>query len=393
MRFQALSCPIFILALSFASVSSQAAPLSPGDLAFRAGNFTAAATAYGIEHTKNPKDVQLLLRMGDLALYADKLTEAERDYRDALAIDPTNKWAARSLTDIQRRRGSGDEFTVKDAGASAIVPFIATDPLPVIRVKLDGRRDANFLIDTGAPAVVLDPSVAKELGLKIEDAGMGVFAGGLRAPIRVATLGAISCGQVSVDHVPVSVMPLEGAPAPKGVHVDGILGTSFFYHFLATLDYRHGQLILAPRTASSAFELSAQQRGDSSVPLWYVPDHFLFAQARVNDGTIRLFNIDTGGEGIGLQATLDTVKDARIALDEAHKTRFLGGGGDVTTIPFHATVTVGTTTVSDLPGLYFPDGDQYGVFPFEVGGTISHEFFRHLAVTFDFTAMRMVLTR
>ncbi|HEV2173612.1 MAG TPA: aspartyl protease family protein [Nitrospira sp.] len=393
MRFQARFFPCLILALSLASVRSQAAHRSQGDQAFRAGDFATAATAYASEHSQNPKDVQVLLRMGDLALFADKLTEAERDYRGALAIDPTNKWATRSLTDIQRRRGSGDEFTVKDAGATAIVPFIATDPLPVIRVKLDGGRDANFLIDTGAPAVALDPSVAKELGLKIEDAGMGVFAGGLRAPIRVATLGTISCGQVSVDHVPVSVMPLEGAPAPKGVHLDGILGTSFFYHFLATLDYSHGQLILAPRTTSAAFELSAQQRGDSSVPLWYVPDHFLFAQARVNDGAVRLFNIDTGGEGMGLQATQDTVKDAHIVLDEAHKTRFSGGGGDVTTIPFHAAVTVGTTTVRDLPGQYFPDGDQYGIFPFEVGGTISHEFFRHLAVTFDFTAMRMVLTR
>lgn len=377
---------------SLTAIAAQPIPLSPADQAFQAGDFDRATTAYKIEHAKDSGNAHVLLRMGDLALFANKLTEAERDYRDVLAIDPSNNWAKRSLSDIRERRGSDTQFEITHADNTAILPFVTTDPLPIVRVRLDKGREANFLIDTGAPAVVLDPSVANALDLKVRQAGMGVFAGGLRAPIRTAILQSITCGTITVSHIPVSVMPLQGAPAPTGIHVDGILGTSFFYHFLATLDYRHGRLILAPRAASAAFEQAASKRGETRVPLWYVPDHFLFAQARVNDGSVGLFNIDTGGEGMGLQATKHTVTDAHIALDFAHKSQFNGGGGSITTIPFHATVTVGHTTVKDLPGQYFPDGDQYGIFPFTVSGTISHEFFRHLAVTFDFVAMRMVLS-
>ena len=393
MRFVAFFMSTLAVVYSLTAMATQPITPSPADQAFQAGDFDKAATAYKSEHAKDPNNVRVLLRMGDVALFANRLNEAERDYRNALAIDPSNKWAKRSLSDIQQREGSGTQFVITHRDDTAIVPFITTDPLPIVRVRLSKDREANFLIDTGAPAIVLDPSVAKALGLKVVQAGMGIFAGGLRAPIRTATLNSITCGTITVSHIPVSVMPLQGAPAPAGIHVDGILGTSFFYHFLTTLDYNHGRLILAPRAASDAFEEAASKRGDTSVPLWYVPDHFLFAQARVNDGSIGLFNIDTGGEGMGLQATKHTVVDSHIALDIAHKSQFNGGGGSITTIPFHATVTVGHTSVKDLPGKYFPDGDQFGIFPFTVSGTISHEYFRHLAVTFDFVAMRMVLSR
>jgi hypothetical protein len=47
-------------------------------------------------------------------------------------------------------------------------------------------------------------------------------------------------------------------------------------------------------------------------------------------------------------------------------------------------------TIRATPGTYFPDGDQYGIFPFAVAGTISHEFLKQGAVTFDFAAMKLI---
>ena len=48
-------------------------------------------------------------------------------------------------------------------------------------------------------------------------------------------------------------------------------------------------------------------------------------------------------------------------------------------------------SVDDLDGVYFPDHDQYGIFPFTVAGTVSHEFFRKTAVTFDFATMHLII--
>jgi len=56
-----------------------------------------------------------------------------------------------------------------------------------------------------------------------------------------------------------------------------------------------------------------------------------------------------------------------------------------------ASVTIGDLTLHDLPGIYVPSGGLDGVFPFAVAGRISHEFFRHTAVTLDFATMTLVL--
>jgi len=205
-----------------------------------------------------------------------------------------------------------------------------------------------------------------------------------------ATIDTISFNEVVVHHVPVNVLPTEGAPAPAGIHLDGIIGTNLFYHFLTTLDYVHGRLILAPRSSSAQFEASAKSHGDSIVPMWYVPDHFLFARAEVN-GASALFNIDTGGDDVGVQVSKSMLAKGQVHLDKSHPGHMAGPGGDIVTIPFKATVAIGKTAMNDVPGIYMPDGDQYGIFPFTVGGTISHKFFRTRIVTLDFAAMRLVI--
>jgi hypothetical protein len=72
----------------------------------------------------------------------------------------------------------------------------------------------------------------------------------------------------------------------------------------------------------------------------------------------------------------------------------MGGGGPVQALPFTArAVSLGGTTVRNVPGIYLPDGNPYQRFPFTVAGRISHEFFRHLSVTLDFRAMKLILSK
>ena len=363
---------------------------SPADIKFSEGLFEQALPAYQALHARNPNDVHSLVRLGQLEVYADRLPEAKHDFEAALVLDNSNKGAKFGLEDIKDRIGANGTFQIDRNARVTIVPFVVTDPLPIVKVRINGKRDANFLIDTGAPGVVLDPETAKALHLEVKAAGHGVFAGGLKAAVMQSTINTIALGHVVVRHVPVTVMPMAGAPAPPGIHVDGIVGTSLFYHFLTTLDYVHGRLILAPRSDSAQFEKTAKQSGASIVPLWYVPDHFLFANAKV-DGIEGLFNVDTGGDDVGVQVSKSMLEKSHLKLDDSHKSHMAGPGGDVVVIPFKAAVTVGTITVKGVPGVYMPGGDQYGIFPFTVGGTISHKFFRARVVTFDFEAMRLVI--
>ena len=200
----------------------------------------------------------------------------------------------------------------------------------MIAVRVNGR-DAHFLIDTGAPNIVLDAGFAQSLGLVMSSAGQGTFAGGEHAQTMKATVDRLDLGGWHLSNVPASVLPV---PALAGPHIDGILGSALFAHFLATLDYRNGELILADRDGSASFERDAAARGDTIVPMWLVGDHFIFVQGRANSGPPGLLNVDTGGT-FGVQLTKAALEAAAISVDAAHPHSGVGGGGTVTSLPLN----------------------------------------------------------
>ena len=392
-RFISVSATSLCVGILAAGTALAAPTPTPADARFAEGAFEQALPLYQAAVKSNAKDVHALNLLGELALYANRLPDAMRNFEAALRIDPTDKFAKGELAEIEARNGANGSYRIEGGERAATIPFLVTDPLPIVKVRINGQRDANFLIDTGAPGVVLDPEVAKALHLDVKSAGQGTFAGGEHAGVSKSSIDSIALGPVTIHNVPVMVLPMEGAPAPAGMHLDGIIGTSLFYHFLATLDYARGRLILEPRSHSARFEQAAKQHGDSVVPMWYVPDHFLFARAQVKGATSALFNVDTGAPGLGVQVSRDLMQKSHIALDHSHKSQMQGPGGDVATINFTTSITVGATHEDELPAMLTPTGDQYGIFPFAVGGTVSHEFFRKRAVSFDFEAMQMVITK
>jgi predicted aspartyl protease len=118
----------------------------------------------------------------------------------------------------------------------------------------------------------------------------------------------------------------------------------------------------------------------------------IVTRAHVNAAPEALFVIDTGGPGIGVDLTAASLKAAGITPEAAHAQTMLGGGGPTRALPFTAaSVTMGSVTRHDVPGVYLPDAKSADNLPFAVGGRISQEFFRHMAVTFDFRAMAIVL--
>lgn len=382
--------------LAFCGVSGGAAAQSTpaptaGDAAFSAGDFEGAARAYAAVLATKPNDAGANLGLGAVELYENDLAGAERNLGAALASDPSNDRAHRLLTEVTRRRGGDGTYRVEPFGDEARIAFVATDPLPVLSARVNGH-DALFIIDTGAPGIVLDPDFAREIGVSMHAAGEGVFAGGRRAPVMKGEVDSFALGPVTVDRLPVTLLPTRSFGLLPGKRLDGIVGTGFLYQFLSTIDYVHGQLVLRPRSASAQFEQRAKADNASVVPMWLVSDHFLFARGRFNDGREGLLSVDTGLAGAGAQATKQAIDDAKIALDEAHAFQGMGGGGMVRSIPFTASVTVGTRRVENVAGVYTPDGSQFGIFPFTVLGTVSHSYFRQCALTFDFDAMRLVMT-
>ena len=364
---------------------SAEAPADP----FAAGDFAAAEQAYQATLATSPNDVAALTGLARLKLYEDKRGEARELARRAQRLNPNNADAERVLraADVRDAAFAPDIWRITMPAVPAVdIPFVVTDPLPVVTVTINGQEHF-FLIDTGAPDIVLDSDFAKEHGLKPGGTQLGTFAGGSQAAFQHVVLPAMDIGGVHMEQVPASVLPTRDMSHDRTI--DGIIGTGFLMHFLATLNYAEGVLTLRPRSASATFEASVTE--NQAVPMWLVGDHFLFARGRVGDGPEALYNIDTGLEAAGIQATRATLDAAHVAIDETAVQTGVGGGGRVRFIPFKASATIGAVTVSDLDGIYTPDGDQYGLFQFAVAGTITHQFFREKTLSLDFDAMKMVI--
>lgn len=355
--------------------------------AFKAGDFTAAQRAYTVQWQADPRDLEALLGLTQLAIYENRLAEAQRWLDLARGVAPNDPRIARYALAIASYGDTAIDVAMPHTGDDRI-PFVTTDPLPSVHVVVDDRP-ATFLIDTGAPNIVLDTHFASTLGLNVTGSTQGTFAGGRHAAVSQATVARLDLGSWTIANVPASVLPVGNLLGPQQP-IDGILGTGLFSHFVTTLDYRNGVLILRDKAASAQIERAAEQRGATIVPMWLVSDHFIFVRARAGSGPESLFNVDTGGTFV-VQLTKRALEAANITLESDETSTGMGGGGATAFVPFTTSVTVGSLTEKAVDGIYTPQGNQYGIFPFTVAGTISHRFFRNAILTFDFSAMRLII--
>jgi hypothetical protein len=177
--------------------------------------------------------------------------------------------------------------------------------------------------------------------------------------------------------------------------LDGVIGTIVLYHFVFTLDYPGGQLILRRNTpeVSKAVRAAADSAGAIRVPFWLAGDHFVYAWGTANGAGPYLFFVDTGMGGGGFDCPESVIKEASINLPEQGFTG-QGGGGPVTVYPFTVDLTLGEARQTNVRGLHgaIPPGEEER-FGFRTGGIISHGFFRPYALTFDFRSMALYLRK
>ena len=375
-----------VLALAGASANQSA-----GDAEFQRGHFDAARAAYAAQLAKSPHDPGALRGLGSIYLYQNDLRRARTYLAEAARVNPDDTVTQSRLRALTGREPSTENFRISMPAGPVRIPFVATDPLPVVRATINGKS-ALLVLDTGGGAVDLTAAGAKRLGVASHVAGIGIFAGGKRAEMRSGQIRQVDLAGLTVRSIPIMVTaePLRLA----GRQIDGAIGTIFLRHFLSTIDYRHGALILRPHSDSAAVARAAAKAGAAIVPMWLVADHFIFAPARVNGAPEQLFSIDTGGEGIGVQLSSEQLAAAKVSLAGARSGSFAGGGGAVRTQSFTVpAVSIGTLTKRNVSGLFFPDADQFQIFPFQVGGLVSHEFFRKTELTLDFDAMKLMVSR
>ena len=175
--------------------------------------------------------------------------------------------------------------------------------------------------------------------------------------------------------------------------IDGIIGTTLFYHFLATLDYPHGELVLRRKTAKSLEQFAAASSGKSvAVPFWIASDHFMVGWGRVETLPPALLFVDTGLAGAGVKLAESVIKEAGIKLEEDKAYEGAGGGGKLKIVPYTVRrLSFGDIQEDNVPGLYDGPFPWENMFGFHLAGMVGHDFFKPYAVTFDFETMQIFL--
>jgi len=280
-------------------------------------------------------------------------------------------------------------------GRETVVPFLVTDPLPVIKAEVDGR-EVTVLIDTGGDSFILDPAIARELGIEIVASMMGMFAGGMEAEVGLAKAASLSLGGVTLHSVPIAVLPTGGMEI-GGHTLDGIVGTGVLKQFLSTLDYPNDRLVLRDRAGAADFYAATAGKVADTVPFYMQSTHFLLAPGSLNGVGGMLFHVDSGLAGTpafsAVRPTLDYV-GIPVPEVEAHEGSIGGGGGGFATGTFEvAELGLGNLTQTDLVGSFGGLPPQsYMMLGFIEDGLISHNFLKAYSWTLDFDRMEMVFT-
>ena len=248
----------------------------------------------------------------------------------------------------------------------------------------DGR-DHLFVLDTGDGETILDPDVAAELGVNpLKGAATGRFAADQTARIQFAVLPVLTLGDLTMTRVAIQLQSTKAfARALGGTAVDGVIGVDLLRHFVATIDYPGGRLIL--RTPDR------RRAARGGMPFWIADDHLLLAEGASPEAP-ELALIDTGLAGQGCTAPASTLAQIAVTVG-AERKEGVGGGGAVSTQAFTApSITLGDVTAQNVSCLFgpFPPSleTSSGV---HIGLLVSHAVLKPYVVTFDFARMRMIL--
>jgi len=388
--------------------------LSRADDLYRQGRFDEAARLYAQIAAQDPASYGAALGMGRIQLLRNSLSEAETWLKKARELNPQEREPQALLGEVLYRRGDyaaaapffeslGQKakaeklkafqdrtpFLIESGPDVSALPFVVTDPLPQIKVTINGQ-EGTFLIDTGAWELHVMPAFAEKSGLKpLATTDKGIYAGGRTASNAHSLADSVRLGDFALRNVPVVLPQSPGGP----FQVDGIVGTVVLYQFLFTLDYPKGRLILRRNTPemSKSVRAESEAAGAAVIPFWLAGDHFVYAWGTANGAGPYLFFVDTGLAGGGFICTERVLKEAKIELPK-EGIQGMGGGGAVTSYPFTVDLTLGKVRRDKVRGMYgaIPPGfdERQG---FRSGGIISHGFFRAFAVTFDFQAMALYL--
>lgn len=206
------------------------------------------------------------------------LAQQSADSSQAIAV----LWANERQVDDPTPRFEGDEV---------VLPFSMAGRLILLEAKVD-TLVGNFILDTGAPFLVLNKSWFRGYGTAAMVQAGGITGGA--SEVMTTMVGQVQLGNVSYLRVEADVIELGHIEKSRGVPIFGLLGLNLFKSFEVFIDYDKQQLKL----------YRLDKKGKKLAPFFKKPlgqmPFYLYNNTILMDGTLNSipmrFCLDTGAE-------------------------------------------------------------------------------------------------
>lgn len=284
--------------------------------------------------------------------------------------------------------------------ATAVIPMLLMDPLPVIEISVNGQKTFAF-IDTGGPGISVSLEFARKKRFPIISSFKGTYALKDDAPVHALEIDSVSLGGVTLRNLPGFALP--GVRPKLGKYrCEACIGTGILNQFLTTVDYPNHRLILSRRKTSATrkkqFGLLGKTELKVRVPFYMASDHYLLARGALNTVDDLTFFVDSGLAAFGqpsqdappTQAAFMTWYDVlqEYRINDAEKEP---------AFPYFypiESLSLGSLAAHRLCGFVNSrEGQRFRLDDVMIDGLVSHAFLRSYAWTIDFDRYEFVFSR
>jgi Flp pilus assembly protein TadD/predicted aspartyl protease len=327
----------------------------------------------------NPREGEFHYTAGSIHMRRHAFEEAALAFRNYVNLLPNRDvsekaaWVRAQIRFLESFDGKRPfDIDANQEGRVWRVPIRIERDKVLVRGRVNGGPQQDFVLDTGAEQTVISRDVARRRGVipitYIQSAGVGVV--GMRG-LQVGRLDRLQIGDLEMRHVPCLIKnpPLSGLPAREPESFSPLaLGLSM------RVDYTRRELLMSRRLGVERYE--------TELPLRM--HRLAMVGGRVN-GTYRApFVVDTGGEVISIsQSTAGVIQPEpgfrRIPL-KVYGTS--GWDKDAFLMP-NVDLEFSTIRFNRIPVVVLNLQAPSALLGFQLGGIVGHKFLSQYRVSID----------
>lgn len=273
---------------------------------------------------------------------------------------------------------------------SCIIPFRRAGNLILIQAKAD-TTTGNFILDTGAPNLVLNLTYFRNY-----PSVMGTSGGGITGSVPAVThttVGKFSFGAIKYHNLKANVINLGHIEDTRGMKIFGLLGVNLFKQFEMIIDYQKGviYLHLIRRKEASTYksEMLKDTLAYNTFPI-DIADNKIITRAELSGKKLN-FILDTGAESNVLDSRLpnrifeNVTISRRVMLSGSGSEKVEALYGDLKNLK------IGNKTVETLPILITNLEQMCLAYDYCIDGMLGFDFISQHKIGFNFVKREMYL--